>query len=157
MRELNYQQALSKTMAICSKSEKCISEIETKLKSWNISNDNVDKIIDELIAQKFIDEERFTAYYIRDKFRFNRWGKVKIRYMLSGKGIPATMINTAIEEEISEESYLETLSQLLSDKQRSIKSDSEFETKAKLIRFAQSRGFEYDAINKALSTIEHNS
>lgn len=156
MRELNYKQALSKAMAICSKSEKCISDIEKKLQNWNISNSNSKKIIDELVEQKFIDEKRFASFYVRDKFRFNNWGKIKIRYMLSGKGISSSTTNQSIKEEIADDAYIETLIYLLSEKAKKIYTENEFEKRAKLTRFGQARGFEFEVINQVLSKILKN-
>ncbi len=157
MRELNYKQALSKAMAICSRSEKCINDIEKKLQNWNISSSDSEKIIDELIEQEFIDEQRFAEFYVRDKFRFNYWGKIKIRYMLSGKGIPSNLINQAITGQIEEEDYLNTAIELLSQKARKIHAEDDFEMRAKLTRFAQGRGFEFEIINRALTQISENN
>jgi regulatory protein len=152
MTALNYNQALSKAMAICSKAEKCVSDIQTKLNEWGIEFADTQKIIKTLIAEKFIDEERFTRYFVRDKFRFNQWGKVKIVFMLKSKKIPATLIEDALQE-ISDEAYLELLVKLLKDKEKKTKFVNEYDKKGKLIRFAQSKGFEFEVINEALKSI----
>jgi regulatory protein len=149
---MTYNQALSKAMAICSKAEKCISEIETKLQTWEVTSDDSKKIIKTLIAEKFIDEERYARYYVRDKFRFNQWGKVKIGFMLKSKRLPSELIHDALDE-IGDESYLEMLTETLRDKARKTKFVNEYDKKAKLYRFAQSRGFEYEVIGRAISGI----
>jgi regulatory protein len=148
----NYTQALSKAMAICSKAEKCIFDIQTKLDEWGIEKADAQKIIKTLIAEKFIDEDRYTRYFVRDKFRFNQWGKVKIVFMLKSKKIPATLIEDALQE-ISDEAYLELLVKLLEDKAKKTKFVNEYDKKGKLVRFAQSRGFEFEVINEALKSI----
>jgi len=147
-----YNQALSKAMAICSKAEKCVSDIQQKLNDWGIEQADAQKIIKTLIAEKFIDEERFTRYFVRDKFRFNQWGKVKIVFMLKSKKIPATLIEDALQE-ISDEAYLELLVKLLKDKVKKTKFINEYDKKGKLVRFAQSKGFEFDVISQALKII----
>lgn len=150
--QYNEKQALNKAMVICSKSEKCISDIEKKLQQWEISEQVSCRIIDQLVAQKFIDEERFSHFYVRDKFRFNNWGRKKITFMLKGKGISNTDIADALTE-IEEEEYMQKLKTLLADKSKRIKTENEYDKKAKLIRFAQGRGFEYDLIQKVLAQI----
>jgi regulatory protein len=150
---MTYNQALSKAMAICSKAEKCISEIETKLQSWEVTSEDSKKIIKTLIEEKFIDEERYARFFVRDKFRFNHWGKVKIGFMLKNKRLPSQLIHDALEE-IGEEVYLEMLSGILRDKARKTKFVNEYDKKAKLYRFAQSRGFESEVIGTALKKID---
>lgn len=136
-------------MAICSKAEKCVSDIQKKLDNWDVPEQLAARIIDELISQKFIDEDRFTKFYVRDKFRFNQWGKIKISFMLKSKGIHQNQIDDGLAE-IGDQEYLETLQNLIQAKLKKIKFKDEYDKKSKLIRFAQSRGFEYDAISKVV-------
>jgi regulatory protein len=149
---MNPQQALSKVMAICSKAEKCVSDIQTKLDEWGVESSDAQKIIKTLIDEKFIDEDRYTRYFVRDKFRFNQWGKVKIVFMLKSKKIPAALIDEALLE-INDENYLELLVKLLKDKAKKTKFVNEYDKKGKLIRFAQSKGFEFEVINEALKSV----
>ena len=51
------------------------------------------------------------------------------------------------------EEYLEKLQQILRDKLRSLKYSSEYEKKGKLFKFAQSRGFESNAISKIIDNL----
>lgn len=143
------KEALSKCMAICSKAEKCVSDIQKKLDNWDVPEQLAARIVDELISQKFIDEDRFTKFYVRDKFRFNQWGKIKISFMLKSKGIHQNQIDDGLAE-IGDQEYLETLQNLIQAKLKKIKFKDEYDKKSKLIRFAQSRGFEYDAISKVV-------
>lgn len=149
---MSLQQALSRAMAICSKAEKCVSDIEMKLSEWGIEPAEVQKIIAVLIKEKFIDEERFARYFVRDKFRFNQWGKVKIAFMLKSKKVPQHLIDEALGE-IEDEDYQDLLVKLLKDKAKKTKFINEYDKKGKLIRFAQSKGFEYESINEALPLI----
>lgn len=153
MENLSYEEALSKAMYICSKAEKCISEIRQKLRDWGIEEDASKQIIDRLIEERFIDEGRYAHYFVRDKVKFNKWGKTKISFMLKTKGLPDSLIKESIEE-ISDSDYMELLIELLSGKEQKTKAEDDYEKKAKLIRFAQSRGFEYDLIEKALKQID---
>jgi len=144
-----YEQALSRAMALCSKSEKCISEIRQKLYDWDVEPTDKQKIIDYLVRERFIDESRYVSYYVRDKFRFNQWGKVKIGFMLKGKQLPPELIAEALNN-IDEEAYMEQLERMLTEKARKTKFTDAYDRKAKLMRFAQSRGFEYEAIEIAI-------
>ena len=145
-----YQKALNKAMYLCSKAEKCKSDIRKKLYDWKANPDEHDKIIQQLEDQKFIDEERFVKYYVRDKFEFNKWGKMKIRSMLLKKQIPEMLIINELKQ-ISEQKYKETLEYLIKQKQKSIKDTEPYKIKTKLLRFAASKGFEPDLILSTLN------
>lgn len=147
---MDKKQALNKAMALCARQEYCVGDIREKLKIWGIEEEDRDIVIKELVKQKFVDDLRFTIAYVRDKVRFNQWGRVKIRYMLSAKKIPGQIIDRALDE-IDMEVYTEVLKDLLQKKDKTLKSEADpWIRKQKLIRFAVSRGFEMDEIYQAL-------
>ena len=142
----DYNKAKERAMALCSRSEKCISEINTKLVSWGCtSGEENKKIISELIAGKFIDEPRFASSYVRDKIMFNKWGRVKIRTMLRAKDIGESIIEKAMEK-IDEEKYKEMIRSELEKKRSTVKAKNQYDLKGKLMRFASSRGYEQEEV-----------
>ncbi|MFA8434071.1 MAG: regulatory protein RecX [Marinifilaceae bacterium] len=138
---LDASEALARSQELCSRQEKCKSEIRKKLINWQIPEDQQDEILSSLEEDRFINESRYTEFFVKDKFRFNKWGRIKISYQLRMKEIPNTIISNALET-ISEKEYLETLEELLNQKRRSLKDQDVYQLKAKLLRFAQGRGFE---------------
>jgi len=144
-KQITYEKALSKAMYLCSKAEKCKADIRKKLYDWKANPIEHDKIISELEKQQFIDEERFANFYVRDKFKFNNWGKIKIKAMLFQKQIPEKLINEAISQ-ISDTEYINTLKQLLTNKEKQIKETNIYKKKNKLLQFATSKGFEPNLI-----------
>jgi len=147
---ITYQKALNKAMYLCSKAEKCKEDIRKKLYDWKANPSEFDKIISDLERQKFIDEERYVKYYVRDKFEFNKWGKIKIRTMLYRKKISKKKISKALEN-ISQEKYVENLKYLLNQKRKTIRDSEARIIKNKLMRFAASRGYEPDLILSILN------
>lgn len=141
--------AFQKAALLCSKSEKCSADIQEKLKVWGLNETDVEPVLKKLIAEKYIDDERFARAYVKDKFRFNHWGKQKIAYMLWTKSISEEIINRAFEE-IEPAGYSENLHKLLEDKARSIKAQNAFDKRSKLMRFALSRGFESGEIHRVI-------
>ena len=151
---MTFEQALIKASEICARQEKCIFDIEKKLKVWGVEEQIACKVIDQLIKEKFIDEQRYISYYVRDKFRFNGWGKIKIRWQLKAKNIVGTLVDEVLSQ-ISDEEYKDALAQLLIKKRRNIKKDDKrgddkYKIKASLIRHAASRGFEPNLIYQLL-------
>ncbi len=148
-KRITYKEALSKAMYLCSKTEKCKSDIRKKLYDWKANPDDIEKILSELEKQKFIDEKRYAEYYVRDKFRFNKWGKIKIKTMLLQKQIPEKTINKALAD-IPEKEYIETLKYLLKQKEKTLNDGDYYKKKQKIIRFLTSKGFETDTVLRIL-------
>ncbi|MEN6453619.1 MAG: regulatory protein RecX [Prolixibacteraceae bacterium] len=138
---------------LCSRSEKSSGSICKKLQDWGLAPDEAEQVLKKLTADQFIDDIRFAKSYVRDKFRFNKWGKIKIQYQLKAENISGNIIKLAIEE-IDNESYIEILSNLISDKNKTIQSVNPYERRGKLLRFAQSRGFEPELIHTVIDQVE---
>lgn len=147
---LSIQEALHKVAAICSSREQCSWDISNKLIQWNIQEKDRETIIERLIEEKFLDDNRFCRGYVNDKFRFNKWGRIKIRYQLRQKQIKDDLIEKALAQ-IDESSYLSTLTNLLSEKRKQLKGETDFNKNGKLFRFAVSRGFEPEYILKIIN------
>jgi len=142
-------------MALCSRQERCRSEISEKLASRKLSSGEIDKILITLENEKFIDEARYAGTFTRDKLRLNKWGKVKIRYMLQQKKIPENIISSALDE-IDDVYYSGILNEELLKKRKSIRGSNAFELRGKLFRFAQQKGFETGLIYSLLDDILEN-
>ena len=150
---MNFNEALQKAAAYCSLSEKCEYEVKEKLRTWDVSNTDVAKVIDQLRHDDFINDARYCTYYTRDKFRFNRWGKIKIGMMLRSKQLPEEEITNALAQ-IDEAEYEEALVVILQTKLKSLTYKFEYEKQGKLFRFAQGRGFEHNIISNVLRQLE---
>lgn len=135
------EQALSKAEAYCAKSEHCEAEIRKKLLEWKVDQSDVENVVSHLINERYIDDHRFAKAFVRDKFRFEHWGKAKIAQYLRVKQIDPSMIDEALNE-IDEVAYIDTLHRLLVAKSRNMTAYSEYERNGRLIRFALGRGFE---------------
>lgn len=149
MKELSTEQAFSKAAACCSRAECCISDIRKKLERWGIDRDRQEEVVNRLIDERFIDEQRYCHCFVRDKFRYNQWGRTKIAQALRLKGVPEHCAREALAD-IGEEEYRTVLGQLLRAKDRSLKATSDYERQGKLIRFALGRGFEPGIIKSCL-------
>ncbi|MDR2684164.1 MAG: RecX family transcriptional regulator [Prevotellaceae bacterium] len=141
---------LQQIEAYCAVSEKCVADVLVKLQKMGVEDAYCGQIIEKLKENNFLNEQRFCDFYVRDKFRFNRWGKIKIAYMLSLKKIDKETINHAIDK-IDKEEYLSVLKNLLSAKSKTIKVPNNYQKEAKLFKFAISHGFESDIIKQCLN------
>jgi regulatory protein len=144
--------AWDKAALLCSKSEICTADIQEKLKLWGLSAEESEPVIEQLIAEKYLDDERFARAYVKDKFRFNHWGKQKIAHMLHAKNISHEILELAFEE-IEDEPYFDELRKLLTDREKSIKAKDKFDKRNKLMRFALGRGFESNKVYEILKEL----
>jgi regulatory protein len=145
-----FKTALAKAMAQCSRREFCVRDIREKIESWGVGANDNEKIIDLLVKEKFINEERFALAFTKDKFNYNKWGKVKIAAHLRVKNIPEDIIKISLDT-IDNELYIKILRDLISAHRRFVKAKNQYDLKAKLLRYGLSKGFEnsilYDLLN----------
>ena len=59
-RTISEPKAFSRMANLCARKECCVFDIKTKLMRYNLEPDVIEKIIDELKQEKYIDELRFT-------------------------------------------------------------------------------------------------
>lgn len=134
----------------CSLSEHCVKKVKEKLVQWETPKEYIDPIIDKLLEDDYINEERFAKSFVKDKFRFNHWGRIKISTHLRALGISSENIATAMQE-IGDEEYTKMLDEIVEKKRKTIKKGTDYEIRAKLLRHALSRGFEYDIVATKLN------
>lgn len=92
------EQALRLLMNLCAKSEKCTSDARKALYRWGVDPSAHESIIRKLTEQKFIDDTRYAAAYVREKATLSRWGSYKIRSGLRTKQISEETIAEAVAQ-----------------------------------------------------------
>ena len=154
MKEYTEEELKYQAEAYCSAAERCPSEVEKKLLQWGGNFEVVERIMAHLFKERYLDTLRFCRAFVRDKYRFNQWGRMKISQALRMKQLTPEEIESGMEE-IDEVEYHSILSHLLKQKSRSIKGGTEYERNTKLIRFAAGRGFLMDEILKHLKQADY--
>lgn len=147
------RQALERLAASCARTEHCEDDLRRKLHTWRVEGGCHDTIIHTLRAEGYIDDARYCRAFVEDKWRFNRWGKMKIREALRRKRLPCGEIDKALRE-IGDTEYADALAELLRQKARTIADNDPFSRYGKLARFAMGRGFEAEAIRECLEREE---
>jgi len=135
------EQALIRLETLCARSEQCQWDLTRKMHTWGIDSSTQDKIMQSLIDRRFVDDGRFARAFCRDKFRFSRWGRIKIKAALMQRFISANDIEDALSL-IEDADYEAALVALLRFKIKTLDDPQSYEGKTKLFRFAVSRGFE---------------
>lgn len=146
----DYEYILNKARHYCDYQERCIQEVVYKLQSWKVQKEVSDKVIEKLIHEGFINEERYARLFAGSKFRNFHWGRNKIINELQKRNIPDLIIQIGLQE-IEEDDVESTLTELLIKKSKELTKETLRNRKNKLISFAYGKGYPFDQIAKVLS------
>lgn len=142
---------LSRLQKLCSKAEYCRADVYRKaLKDLEGDAEAAGKVVEQLVADKYVDDARYASAYAREKAGLQGWGPVKIRFQLRAKGVSDQVIAAALEE-VEPDRAADKLERLLAAKARTLQGDPQF--RLKLIKFGLSRGYEYEAVEEALKKL----
>jgi len=152
-KHIDKEKALSRLQYLCARSEKCTGDLRQKMIQWKMETTDIAWVINSLTSDKFVDDARYAAMFVRDKSRISKWGRVKIATALRAKGVAADIINDALTQ-IDPSTDKAQLIELIARKAKQTKSKSVYDLKNKLIRFGVSRGFDMgvviDVVNGAV-------
>jgi regulatory protein len=155
MKEITEQEAYLRLTALCAQAEHCQHEMLEKMRRWEMSDEAQARVMARLVKERYVDDERYARAFVRDKIRYNKWGRRKVEQALWQKRIDE-VIRQQVLDEVDDEEYLSVLRPLLKQKRRSTKAASDYELNQKLVRFALGRGFTYDIIRQCLDIDEED-
>ena len=153
--ECTVEEARLKAEAYCAMSEHCTDDVCRKLEQWGAPLAAYESILEHLKKEKYVDDARYAIAFVKDKYRFNQWGRMKIVQALRLKQIPSVEINQALEE-IDDTEYSDILMYVIRRKLPTIKAVNGYERKGKLVRFAAGRGYEVEKILQCLKRIGYD-
>ena len=139
--------------ALCAQAEHCQHEMLEKMRRWELPEEEQARVMQRLISERYVDDERYARAFVKDKVRYNKWGRRKVEQALWQKHIDED-IRQRVLDEVDDEEYLSVLNPLLKQKRKSTKANSDYELNQKLVRFAISRGFTYDIIRQCMPDLE---
>ena len=146
---MSEEQALARLTALCASAEHCTGEMIDKMTKWEISEEAQARIMEHLVKNKYIDDERYCRAFVHDKMEYNHWGRRKIEQALYVKHVDKAIQKTVLDE-IPDEDFIDILRPLIVQKRRQTRANSEYEMNMKLMRFAASRGFTIEQIRQCI-------
>lgn len=147
--ELTYAEVLAKCQFLSAKCEYCIYDMKQKMYRWGVPADLQQKVVDSLVEDKFVDDLRFATAYVKDKTRFNHWGRVKTTIMLRQKHIAQSVINEAFAE-LPEQDYQRAFEVERDKKLKQLRTLEPFPRRQKTASYLIQKGFEPDMVFKEL-------
>lgn len=149
-REMTFDEALERCRFLAAKGECCTFDLEQKMRNWGVQSADIQRVVESLIADRFVDNLRFAIAYVRDKTRFNHWGRVKTTLMLRQKHIDKQTINEAFNE-LPESDYQRAFEAERDKKMRQLRALKPFERNRKTAAYLIQKGFEPDLVFKNLN------
>ena len=125
---------------------------EFEVRQWLFKKkyqDLADELVQRLKERNYLNDERFTHLFIRDRVKIRGWGPVRLRHELSAKRIPKHIIEVEIQAVTEEYNFDEMARDIAILKLRQIPRPT-FKDKKRLWSLLQRRGFEGPSINHAL-------
>lgn len=151
-KELSVDEALKKLEYYCSYQDRCYKEVVARLKALGMYETAIDHIIQQLVKNNFLNEERFAQSFARGKHRIKGWGKRRIEQELKFREISAYNIKTALKE--IETDYFHNFYLLAEKKWQSINESSLSRKKRKWMDFLLRKGYESHLIFEVLKELE---
>ncbi len=144
-------QARERLADACARAEYCTHELREKLRRWRVEPGEAERIVQELVRTRYVDDARYAGAFVRRKAEYARWGRRKIAAALAMKRIDRSVAAEALGE-IDPQAYEEALTGVLQAKARMLGDEAltTYDGRTRLFRHAASRGYETDAIARAL-------
>ena len=147
------QEAYLTLAALCAQAEHCQWEMLEKMRRWEVPEEAQARVMQRLVKERYVDDERYARAFVKDKIRYNKWGRRKVDQALWQKHIDEN-IRKRVLDEVDDDEYLKVLRPLLKQKRKSTKANSDYELNQKLMRFAMGRGFTFDIIRQCIDVEE---
>ncbi len=147
------QEAYLTLAALCAQAEHCQYEMLEKMRRWEVPETVQARVMAKLIKERYVDDERYAQAFVKDKIRYNKWGRRKVEQGLWQKRIDED-IRKRVLDEVDDNEYLDVLRPLLKQKRKTIKAKNDYELNQKLMRFAMGRGFTFNLIRQCLDVEE---
>ncbi len=148
-RDKTPEQALASLMRLCAKAERSSGDALRLMRGWGVADADARRILDRLIADRFVDDRRYAEAFVREKMNLSGWGRYKIGAALRAKGIPPALVAEAMSQTDGTD-MRERLSELLLRRMRTLKAASAFDARAKLMRYALSQGYDFETARECV-------
>lgn len=142
-RDKTPEQALASLMRLCAKAERSSGDALRLMRGWGVADADARRVLDRLIADRFIDDRRYAGAFVREKMNLSGWGRYKIGAALRAKGIPSALVAEAMAQTDGTDMG-ERLTEILLRRMRTLKAATPFDARAKLMRYALSQGYDYE-------------
>jgi len=141
---------ISRAEKFCAFQERCIFDLRKKLLSQKCPSEFIEKVVSEMIKERFLDENRYASAFAGGKLRNNQWGRIRISNELRYKGLSEVQIKEAIGG-INEDEYRNILKKLIKSKWASLGDSDVRQKRIRTAQFLIGKGFEKSLVFSELN------
>ncbi len=141
-----FSKARNKAFKLLSYRERTIKEIKDRLAKKDFNEEVIIKVVDFLLENDYLNEERFAEMWIRSRKKHHPRGRKLIYKELKQKGVDQKIINSALKQYLNRQDELE-MAEYLKEKWLRRRSDED-SSSYKLKNYLANKGFNYDLIYK---------
>lgn len=127
--------------------------MKEKMTRWGIDEDAQQRVVEYLVANRYVDDRRYARSFVNDKLKYNKWGPRKIEQSLWMKHIDESILREALDD-VDNEEYISVLRPLLTSKRKTTKAETDYEMNQKLLRFAIGRGFSFEQVKEVIDDVD---
>lgn len=127
--------------------------MKEKMTRWGIDEDAQQRVVEYLVANRYVDDRRYVRSFVNDKLKYNKWGPRKIEQSLWMKHIDESILREALDD-VDNEEYISVLRPLLTSKRKTTKAETDYEMNQKLLRFAIGRGFTFEQVKEVIDDVD---
>lgn len=149
------QQALESLMRLCARAERSSGDAMRLMATWQVPQHERDAVLQRLRDEKFIDDRRYAEAFVREKINLSAWGEYKITAALRRKGIDDDTVREAMSLYVRTNTE-ERLEERLQHKARTVKYDTPYQLRTKLMRYGASLGYSFDQVAQSVDRIMEN-
>ena len=153
---VTYTETMQKMANYCAYQERCHLEVDQKLTEFKLIPEAREKILLYLLNEDFLNETRFAQSFSRGKFKFKKWGRLRIVKELKMRKISEFNIKKGLQE-INDTDYTTSFENYSHKKWESLKREPLAKAKQKFINYFQYRGWESQLIFDKLNELTKNS
>tara|TARA_B100000768_G_scaffold72763_1_gene69775 strand:- start:4647 stop:5195 length:549 start_codon:yes stop_codon:yes gene_type:complete len=144
----NMEEWVYKMRKWCSLRERCEQELRIKLQKLDVSENEANQVIEQLVREDFLSQSRFLESYIRSHIEYKGWGPYKIVNGLKTKGFDSNEAWGAVN--LWDQSDFERALLHLFERKRGEWQDN----RERVIRFLVSRGYRMEDILRQGAALE---
>lgn len=130
--------------------------MKEKMTRWGIEDDAQQRVMEYLVANRYVDDRRYARSFVNDKLKYNKWGPRKIEQALWMKHIDDSIRQEALDD-VDNAEYICVLRPLLQSKRKTTKAESDYEMNQKLLRFAIGRGFTFEQVKEVIDEVDEEN
>ncbi|MDZ4823295.1 MAG: regulatory protein RecX [Flavobacteriales bacterium] len=133
----------------CDRKEHTHWQAREKLIEWGVPHREREELIGNMIEKNLINESRYASAFASDKFRFYRWGAIKIKVALKANGVSEANINAAIRS-LPQTEIVKSIRGLVEKKLQQCTGLKIYQKKMKVARFIIGKGFPPELVWKEI-------